>query len=360
MVNTYWATAFSLAISSRDYRASQITWKAVTSGKGGFFAGDGMTGKKRSVLVLKGENIAAYGFGRGHPFGPDRHDAFHAELAQQGVDADVEMHSANSATRQELLAFHSAEFIDMVARRCRAGEGFLDEGDTPAQKGLSEAASAVVGASIHAMESIVSGSVRRAFVPIAGLHHAGREHAAGFCVFNDCGVVIELLRMRHGLRRVAYVDIDAHHGDGVFYAFEDDVDLLFADIHEDGRFLYPGTGHAHETGIGAAQGSKLNIPLPPGAGDAEFRAAWSLVEAYLESARPEFIVLQCGADSLDGDPITHLTYTPACHAYAAERLCVIADKYCAGRMLALGGGGYNRENLARGWTAVVSAMVQNS
>lgn len=319
-----------------------------------------MTTENHPVLVLKGKNIAAYGFGGGHPFGPDRHDAFHAELAKIGVDAAVELRSAGSASRAELLAFHSADFIDMVASRCQTGQGFLDDGDTPAQKGLAEAASAVVGASVHAMESIMAGSARRAFVPIAGLHHAGREHAAGFCVFNDCGVVIELLRRRHGLRRVAYVDIDAHHGDGVFYAFDDDPDLIFADIHEDGRFLYPGTGHADETGVGAATGTKLNIPLPPGSGDAEFRKVWSSAEAYLEAARPEFIVLQCGADSLAGDPITHLQYTPDSHAHAAERLCLIADEHCGGRLLGLGGGGYNRDNLAKGWTAVVSAMVRNS
>jgi acetoin utilization protein AcuC len=316
------------------------------------------TGNK-TVLVLKGENIAAYGFGRDHPFGPDRHDAFHHELASKGIAAAVELRAAESATREELLAFHSAEYVDRVASCCRAGDGFLDGGDTPAQKGLDEAAGAVVGASVDAMETIMAGLVQRAFVPIAGLHHAGREHAAGFCVFNDCGVVIELLRARHGLRRIAYVDIDAHHGDGVFYAFAADPELIFVDIHEDGRYLYPGTGHEHETGEGVAAGTKLNIPLPPGAGDTEFRQAWSVAESFLESARPEFILLQCGADSLDGDPITHLKYSAGSHAYAAERLCCIADKFCSGRLLALGGGGYNRDNLARAWTAVVSAMVHH-
>jgi acetoin utilization protein AcuC len=319
-----------------------------------------MTTGGKNVLVLKGANIAAYGFGLGHPFGPDRHDAFHAELQRQGLDIAVELRAAGSATREELLAFHSAEFVEMVVSRCRVGEGFLDAGDTPAQKGLAEAAGAVVGASIEAMESIMAGCVRRAFVPIAGLHHAGREHAAGFCVFNDCGVVIELLRVRHGLRRIAYVDIDAHHGDGVFYGFEDDPDLYLIDIHEDGRYLYPGTGHAHETGTGHAAGTKLNIPLMPGAGDGDFREAWSLAERFLESSKPEFILLQCGADSLDGDPITHLKYSPDSHAYAAERLCGIADKYCAGRLLALGGGGYNRNNLAKAWAAVVAALVRHS
>lgn len=314
----------------------------------------------KKVLVLKGDNIAAYGFGDGHPFGPDRHDVFHAELERGGVAAHVELRSAGPASAEELGAFHSPEYLALVAERCRAGTGFLDGGDTPARVGLDAAAAAVVGASIEAMEAVMAGRARRAFVPIAGLHHAGRTHAAGFCVYNDCGIVIELLRSRHELRRIAYVDIDAHHGDGVFYGFEHDPDLLFADMHEDGRTLYPGTGHAHETGAGAAIGTKLNIPLPPGAGDAEFRAAWERIEAYLEAGEPEFIILQCGADSIGGDPITHLQLTPDAHGYAAERLCGIADRWCDGRLIGVGGGGYNRQNLALAWTAVVRAFVENS
>jgi acetoin utilization protein AcuC len=203
----------------------------------------------------------------------------------------------------------------------------------------------------------MSGKARRAFIPIAGLHHASRTGAAGFCTFNDCGIAIEVLRRMHGLKRVAYVDIDAHHGDGVFYGFIDDPDLLFADIHEDGRHLYPGTGAASETGEGAARGTKLNIPLPPEAGDAEFMAAWDTVERYLLAGEPDFILFQCGADSLDGDPITHLRFTEAAHAHAAARLCAIADQLGHGRVLALGGGGYNRRNLARAWTRVMQALA---
>ncbi len=123
-------------------------------------------------------------------------------------------------------------------------------------------------------------------------------------MFNDCGIAVELLRKRNGLKRIAYVDIDAHHGDGVYYAFEDDPDLIFADIHEDGRYLYPGTGRSDETGKGAARGTKLNLPVPPGSDDAVFAAEWPKVLAHVERHEPEFIILQCGADSLDGDPIT--------------------------------------------------------
>lgn len=309
------------------------------------------------VLVMKGANIAAYGFGAGHPFGGDRHDVFHAELAARGLAARVTLASAREATHAELAAFHTRGHIARVETLCLAGEGCLDGGDTPAARGLDAAAAAVVGATVFAMESILAGHARRAFVPIAGLHHAARDHAAGFCVYNDCGVVLELLRSRHGLRRLAYVDIDAHHGDGVFYAFASDPDLGFADIHEDGRYLYPGTGGSAETGLGPAAGTKLNLPLPPGAGDDEFRQAWDRVEAYLNGFRPEFILFQCGADSLAGDPLAHLQYSPAAHAYAATRLCALADRWCDGRLLATGGGGYHRRNLALAWTGVVEAFV---
>jgi len=310
------------------------------------------------VLVYKDRKIAAYGFGDGHPFGPDRHDAFHDELQASGLATAVELTSGAMATDDELLAFHGADYVAMVRARCYEGDGYLDGGDTPARVGLDVAAAAVVGASVAAMERIMTGEAQRAFVPIAGLHHAGRDHAAGFCVFNDCGVVIELLRSRHGLTRVAYIDIDAHHGDGVFYAFEDDPDICIADIHEDGRVLYPGTGHAHETGRGEAVGTKLNLPLESGAGDESFFAAWAQVEAHVEASRPEFIVFQCGADSVAGDPITHLQWSPSAHGYAAARLCGIAERLGHGRVLGLGGGGYNRDNLALAWTSVVRSFVE--
>jgi acetoin utilization protein AcuC len=220
-----------------------------------------------------------------------------------------------------------------------------------------EAAADVVGGTLEALAAIVAGPVRRAFIPIGGLHHATRNGAAGFCVFNDCGVAIEAARQRHGLRRVAYVDIDAHHGDGVFYAFEEDPDVVFADLHEDGRFLYPGTGSRSETGRGAAEGTKLNIPLPPGADDTAFMAAWEEVERYIDAARPELILLQCGADSLGGDPLTHLRLTAEAHAHAARRLVVLAERHAGGRLLGMGGGGYNRANLARAWTRVVEEFA---
>ena len=311
------------------------------------------------VAVVAGEAIARYGFGNGHPFGSDRHECFVRELAAQGLAAQVLHHEPRSAAREELTSFHTAAYVEFVQQKSASGLGFLDGGDTPAFRGVFEAASSVVGATLVAVESLMAGTSRRAFVPIAGLHHAARERAAGFCVFNDCGVAVEYLRSRYGVRRIAYVDIDAHHGDGVFYAFEDDPDLRFADIHEDGQYLYPGTGAREETGRGAAAGTKLNLPLAPGAGDAEFRVAWEQVEAYLAAFPSEFILFQCGTDSLGGDPITHLQLTEASHAYAARRLCAIADAQGHGRVLGMGGGGYTRRNLARGWSAVVRSFLES-
>ncbi|MGB5256128.1 MAG: hypothetical protein WBN44_02660, partial [Woeseiaceae bacterium] len=283
---------------------------------------------------------------------------FHAELDKAGFHDNIVFGHPRPALVDELALFHTPDYIDKVSRLSAAGKGWLDDGDTPVVPGIYDAASAVVGAVLCAADEIMHGNHRRAFVPIAGLHHAARNNAAGFCVFNDCGIAIEYLRHEFGLKRIAYVDIDAHHGDGVFYGFESDPDLLFADIHEDGRFLYPGTGAREETGSGSAVGTKLNIPLAPGAGDDDFRAAWARVEAYLDEMQPEFIILQCGADSLEGDPITHLCWTEEAHAEAAAALCRLADRHCAGRIIATGGGGYNRRNLARAWTRVVQSFIE--
>ena len=309
------------------------------------------------VCVYDGEDLARYGFGHGHPFGPDRLAAFRAELKRQGLDRRITLLPPVPTDELALARFHTREYIERVQTLSRHGEGYLDHGDTPAFPGMYEAAGYVVGTVLDAVARVMDGRCVRSFVPIAGLHHARREGAAGFCVFNDIGVAIETLRQVHGIQRIAYVDIDAHHGDGVFYAYEDDPQLAIADLHEDGRYLYPGTGRVDETGRGSARGSKLNIPLPPGADDALFRRHWPPVEDLVRAARPEIILLQAGADSLAGDPLAHLQLTPASHGYATERLCRLADELCAGRLVATGGGGYDRGNLARAWCAVVQAML---
>ena len=312
------------------------------------------------VSLYVSEALGKYGFPNGHPFGPDRQDAFWKEAVKQGLDKRVALRDSRPAEREEIGRFHVSEHIERVERLSRLGYGSIDYGDTPAYPGVFDASSAVVGAALEGLERVMNGESLRTFQPIGGLHHARRSSAAGFCVFNDCGVVIDTLRSRHGLTRIAYVDIDVHHGDGLYYPYESDPTLIYADIHEDGNFLYPGTGHDFERGQGEAEGLKLNIPMQPGWGDKEFMRAWERVVDHVRRLKPEFIVMQCGADSLAGDPLAHLQYTPAAHAHAARNLCALANEFAGGRIMGFGGGGYHRGNLAAAWCAVLNEFIRGS
>jgi len=316
------------------------------------------------TAVFYGEGLARYGFGGSHPLGTERLGAFWSRLQSENI-ANIVVEEPALGSEHDALSFHDKEYVDLVRVASKHGGVLLDRGDTPAFKGVFEASLYVVGSTLAALDCVVAGrdksgrKVEHAFNPIGGLHHARRDTAGGFCVFNDIGVAILAAREKYGLKRIAYVDIDAHHGDGVFYEFEDDPLLFFADIHEDGRHLYPGTGSAAETGKGGAAGTKLNIPLQPEANDGDFIAAFGKVEQFVDSARPELIILQCGADGLEGDPITHLRYTARAHRFAADALHKLAHRHCQGRILALGGGGYNRANIGSAWVEVVRSFADN-
>jgi len=311
---------------------------------------------ERPLLLYLDKELGEYHFGDEHPFGPLRMEAFCRLARELKLDEKTMRGRIASAPRELLALFHDPDYIDRVAEKSRSGVGYLDACDTPAAEGIFEAAARVVGTTVSAAREIMEGEAHHAFVPIAGLHHARRDMAAGFCVFSDIGVVIEVLKRDYGLTRIAYVDIDAHHGDGVMYPFYEDPTVLVVDLHQEG--IYPMTGDADETGRGPGEGSKRNFPLPDGATDQDFMVAWEQGEAFLAKHEPEFIILQCGADSLKGDPITSLSLTPACYAHAARRMVRLAGRCCDGRLLAMGGGGYNLENIAAGWTAVVEAMLQ--
>ncbi len=316
--------------------------------------------KPVTVGVFLGDALARYHFGEHHPFGPSRYPAFVDEFRRRGLLAQVLLPEFTEAARSCIEYFHTPQYVASVLAQSASGLGFLDHGDTPAFHGIYHAAAAVVGATLAAVRGVMDGCFTRAFIPVAGLHHAARDRASGFCVFNDCAVAIAALRREYAVQRIAYVDVDAHHGDGVYYGFADDPALSIVDIHEDGGTLFPGTGAADETGVGAATGSKLNIPLPAGSGDASVRAVWTRAEEFLRDSRPEFILLQCGADGLADDPLTHLRYTPALHRYISQRLCAVADACCAGRLVAMGGGGYHTGNLAAAWCEVVGAMLASA
>ncbi len=311
-----------------------------------------------SVAIITGDEIADYHFGDEHPFGPLRHQAFLDGLLTAGLSSRVEYLKPVECHLQSLLSFHTADYIEKVKHGSDSGLGYLDHGDTPARQGIYEAASFVVGSVINMLDRIMNKQFRRGFVPIAGLHHGYKDHCSGFCIFNDCAIAIERLRNHHQLERVLYVDIDAHHGDGVFYNYESDVGVCVVDFHEDGQYLYPGTGDADETGTGPAKGFKLNIPMPKFAKDEDFAAEWAKAEQFIRSIKPQFIILQCGADSMKGDPITHLEYTESSYRLASQSLCKIADEFCEGRIIGLGGGGYNMENISKAWPAVVAELLR--
>jgi acetoin utilization protein AcuC len=260
------------------------------------------------------------------------------------------------ASEEEIGRFHTPSHIRLVKDLSARGVGYLDSGDTPAFPGMFAAASYVVGSTLSLLDSLAEGEVVHAFNPMGGLHHARRSSAAGFCVFNDVGVAIETALRQYGLSPVLYVDIDAHHGDGVFYSFEEDPEVFIVDLHEDGRFLYPGTGQERESGRGEARGTKLNIELQPGTGDEVFLKKFEVVLRMAERAKPKLVILQCGADSLGGDPLAHLELTPAAHEYAALTLADISHRFSEGRLLALGGGGYNPVGASEAWIRVVEAM----
>jgi acetoin utilization protein AcuC len=306
------------------------------------------------VCDIKGDGLLKYSFPPPHPFNSARVVRFWEELGKLGLgEISVEPERADEET---LELFHDKDHVEFVRRASNLGYGYLDEGDTPAFKGVLEAAEFAVGSTLSCVERVLSGEVDHGFNPVGGLHHAGRDRSAGFCVFNDIGVAIEALRKR-GVRRILYVDIDVHHGDGVFYSYESDPEVFIFDVHEDGRFLYPGSGREGETGRGKAAGTKVNVPLLPGEGDERTKDIIPKLEEFAIGAEPEFVIFQCGADGLAGDPIGGLAYSESFHSNVAKVLHEVAHSACKGHLVALGGGGYDASNCARAWTSVVRQLV---
>jgi acetoin utilization protein AcuC len=246
-----------------------------------------------------------------------------AEGAGEGLGCDLLVVTPRTATKKDLRLFHTEKYIDFVIESSRSGKGYLDFPDTPSFPGVYEASLYTVGSTLYGLDAVLQGEFRHFFNPVGGLHHAARDRASGFCVFDG---------------------------------FESDPRVIIADIHEDGRSLFPGTGDASETGKGAAVGTKLNLPLSPGSGDAEFIKAFDKAYKFLLDFKPEFILLQCGADGLRGDPLTHLRYSSGAHAYAARRLHELAHETCEGRILAMGGGGYDAGNVDAAWSAVAREL----
>lgn len=314
----------------------------------------------RTALIYSDE-FMKYDFGPTHPLRPIRLKLTFELLREIGVLSNpfVIVRPPRQATEDELLMAHSKEYIEEVKTFSKTGVGYLDLGDTPAFKGMHEATAIAAGGSMVAADLVMKGEVSHAFNPAGGLHHAGRDHAAGFCVYNDIAVAVRHLQRSYRAKRVAVVDLDVHHGDGTQEIFYSDPNVLIIDFHESGRYLYPGGGFTDEMGEGKAKGSKVNVPLPPLTSHGCYlRAFDEIVPPLLKAFKPEVIVNQFGVDTHFDDPLAHLSLTMKTYGELASRLHSLAHEVCAGRYLVLGGGGYKPESVAVCWTIMFSKISE--
>ncbi|MEI7777978.1 MAG: acetoin utilization protein AcuC [Actinomycetes bacterium] len=300
------------------------------------------------VAVIWDAELAAYDFGPGHPLAPIRVQLAHRLASDLGVLTQpnvTKIDHIEPVSDEDLLRVHEAEYVHAV-KRAGSEPGFTDVArglgttDDPVFPGMHEAAARVVGASIAGARAVLTGGFEHAVNLAGGLHHAMPGAAEGFCVYNDCAAAIAWL-LDQGVERVAYIDIDVHHGDGVQTIFWDDPRVLTISLHEGPRTLFPGTGYPHETGGRQAPGSAINVAIPAGSGDdAWLRAFQAVVPPAIEAFAPSFIVSQHGCDTHFADPLAHLTLTIDGQRLAGVAIHRLAHRFADGKWLALGGGGY--------------------
>lgn len=320
---------------------------------------------KESVFVYS-ENFQAYKFSNDHPFNQLRVKLTLDLLQKMKAIDHTQIIAPRNATDEELELVHDPSYIQAVKQ---AGSGQIQEEiaynyglgteDTPIFANMHEASSLLVGGTLTAVDYVLQGNAKHALSLGGGLHHGFRGKASGFCVYNDSAVAIKYIQKKYHLR-VLYVDTDAHHGDGVQWIFYDDPDVCTLSIHETGRYLFPGTGNITERGSGKGYGYCFNIPM-----DA-FTEDESWLDAYRQSIhevaaffKPDIILTQNGADAHYYDPLTHLSTSMSTFKEIPKLAHEIAHKYCQGRWIAVGGGGYDIYRVVpRAWSLIWLAMTQ--
>jgi acetoin utilization protein AcuC len=315
------------------------------------------------------QGLAGYDLGTDHPLAPaNRELAIDLIRAYGMLDRpDVQVLTPDPGDEQLIARVHTDAYMAAVRRYSATPQlaaafeagmwGLAHGGDTPAFAGMHEAAVAVCGSSVTAARAVWEGRADRVFSAAGGLHHAFANKANGFCIYNDPAVAIRWL-LENGAERVAYVDVDVHHGDGTQFIFYDDPRVLTCSVHESGRYLFPGTGSISERGIGPGDGFSVNIPLPAFSGDGPYmRAIEDVIVPAVQAFRPDVIVTQDGVDPHHQDPLAHLQVRMATFPRLWRVLHDLADDAAGGRWIALGGGGYNVDVLPRAWALLFAEMT---
>ena len=310
--------------------------------------------------VVFDPTLTDYDFGPTHPMSPVRVDLTMRLAEELGVLAGVTLVDAPMATDEQIATVHDQGLIDAVTR-CGTEPGYespehgLGTEDDPVFKDMHLASAHVVGASLEAFRQVWSGESVHAVNISGGLHHAMPDRASGFCIYNDVAVGITRL-LADGAERVAYVDVDVHHGDGVEAIFWDDPRVLTISLHETGQMLFPGTGFPSDTGGPGAEGTAVNVALPPGTSDAGWlRAFHAVVPPILREFAPEVLVTQHGCDSHMDDPLAHMMLSVDGQRAAYEALHELAHEVAGGRWVATGGGGYSVIDVVpRAWTHLLA------
>ena len=318
-----------------------------------------------ACAVAADERLAAYDFGPGHPFQAGRLDAGLSLLRAAGVLDDADLLGFGPAADADLELVHDRAYLAALARFSAdpapadpaEAARFGLVGDNRPFPGMEAAARLVTGATVASLDAVAAGDLAHVFAPVAGLHHAQRDRAVGFCLVNDVAVAVARCTRAWPLR-VLYVDLDAHHGDGVQAAFYDDPRVCTVSLHETGRYLFPGSGEVHELGRPPGTGRSVNVPLEPRTGDDGVLAAFdAVVEPLAAAFRPDLLVTQNGCDGHADDPLSDLTMSLRGFRELARRLHRLAHRHCQGRWVATGGGGYDLDRVVpRAWALLWSEL----
>jgi len=315
----------------------------------------------REPAVVWDSSLLGYDLGGEHPFNPVRLELTIRLATELGVLDGVPLLVPDRAGEDELLRIHSSDYIEAVKQAPMAGWDVghgLGTSDNPVFSDMHDASALVVGSTLLAARKIAEGEALRAVNIAGGLHHAMRDYASGFCVYNDCSVAISWL-LDHGFDRVAYIDTDVHHGDGVQTAFYDDPRVLTVSLHQHPFTLWPGTGYSAEIGTGGAEGTAVNIPLPPRTKDAGWlRAFHAVVPSLIAEFQPQILVTQCGVDSHEEDQLADLSLSVDGHRAIYGELRALAEEHTGGKWIAVGGGGYQLIRVVpRSWTHLLATVL---